>query len=74
MKNINVILRLVNSIRKIDVDKYQQLCEETYLLALDLFPFCMVVSALHRVFGHTPEKMRRMKNRGLVSLLLLLMT
>ena len=70
MKNINVILRLVNSLRKIDVAKYEQLCEATYLLALDVFPFCMVVSALHRIFGHTPEKMRRMGNRGLVSLLL----
>ena len=67
MRKINAIIRLVNCMRKIDVDKYQKLCEETYLLALDIFPFMMVNTTLHRIMGHSFKKMRKFGNRGLVS-------
>ena len=51
---------------------FEKLCLDTYLLALDAFPFMMVVNTLHRTFAHASQKMRRMKNRGLVSILLLM--
>ena len=72
MKKTNAILRLVNSMRKIDMPAFEKLCLDTYLLALDAFPFMMVVNTLHRTFAHASQKMRRMKNRGLVSILLLM--
>ena len=46
---------------------FEKLCLDTYLLALEAFPFMMVANTLHRIFGHASKKMRRMKNRGLVS-------
>ena len=67
MKKTNAILRLVNSMRKIDMPAFEKLCLDTYLLALEAFPFMMVANTLHRIFGHASKKMRRMKNRGLVS-------
>ena len=73
MKKTNAILRLVNSMRKIDMPAFEKLCLETYLLALKAFPFMMVVNTLHRTFAHAAQKMRRMKNRGLVSIYILLL-
>ena len=52
---------------------FEKLCLDTYLLALDTFPFMMVVNTLHRTFAHASRKMRRMKNRGLVSIYILLL-
>ena len=67
MKKTNAILRLVNSMRKIDMPAFEKLVLDTYLLALRAFPFMMVNTTLHRIFGHASKRMRRMKNRGLVS-------
>ena len=69
MRNLNAICRLVNSTRVIDVDKFDALCNETYKLLLQYFPFIMIVPALHRALAHISKKMRKMRNRGLVSLL-----
>ena len=69
MKNCNYICRIVNSNRTINMPKFEKLLEATYLLALEVFPFCHVVPSLHRVWGHVAKKMRKMKNKGLVRLI-----
>ena len=68
MKFCNYICRIVNSNRTIDMEKFEKLLKATYLLALTVFPWCHVVPSLHRVWGHIAKKMRKMKNKGLVSL------
>ena len=66
MQNAGLICRIVNSTYKVDMDKFEKLCKETYVLALETFPFCNVVDSLHRSWGHIFKKMRKMGNRGLV--------
>ena len=66
MQKAGLICRIVNSTYKVDMDKFEQLCQETYVLALETFPFCNVVDSLHRSWGHISKKMRKMGNRGLV--------
>ena len=66
MQNAGLICRIVNSTYKVDMDKFEKLCQETYVLALETFPFCNVVDSLHRSWGHIFKKMRKMGNRGLV--------
>ena len=66
MQKAGLICRIVNSTYKVDMDKFEKLCQETYVLALETFPFCNVVDSLHRSWGHISKKMRKMGNKGLV--------
>ena len=70
MKNLNAILRLVNCTRKVNMDDFEALCQQTYELMLTHFPFMMVVSTIHELLGHCAKQMREMGNRGLVSFII----
>ena len=62
---LNVVARIVNSLRKIDVDKFEKFCTDTYLQLLRTFPFCNIAISVSRMLMHCCEKMRASGNRGL---------
>ena len=62
---LNVTARVVNSIRKVNVDKFEEFCTNTCLQLLHTFPFCNIVRSVHRILMHCCQKMREMGNTGL---------
>ena len=61
----NVVARIVNCVRKIDVDKFEEFCKNTQLQLLHTFPFCNLSDSVSRMLRHCCEKMRKNGNRGL---------
>ena len=61
----NVICRIVNSTRKIDVDKFEKYCKAAYEHAITHFDYCNIAPSIHRIWAHCGEKMRKMGNVGL---------
>ena len=62
---LNVVARIVNCVRKIEVDKFEKFCKDTYVQLLQTFPFCNVPISVSRMLMHCCEKMRKNGNRGL---------
>ena len=62
---LNVSARVVNSIRKVNVDKFEEFCTNTCLQLLHTFPFCNIAISIHRILMHCCQKMREMGNTGL---------
>ena len=60
----NVVARVVNSVRGVNVDEFEKFCKNTYLQSLHTFPFCNISDAIHRILGHVCEKMRKLGNTG----------
>ena len=61
----NVVARIVNCVRKIDVDKFEEFVKNTHLQLLHTFPFCNVTESVSRMLRHCVERMRKNGNRGL---------
>ena len=62
---LNVTARVVNSIRKVNVDKFEEFCTNAFLQLLHTFPFCNISRSIHRILGHCCQRMRKMGNTGL---------
>ncbi len=65
-RQFSVILRVVSSKqRQVDVDSFQQLCTETYLFLVQEFPWATVPSSIHRLLGHSADRIRLNEGHGL---------
>ena len=65
-QNFSVILRVVSSKdHKIDVDAFKTLCQETYLLLVESFPWASVPPSIHRLLAHSEERIRLNDGFGL---------
>jgi hypothetical protein len=65
-KNIAVILRVINSkFRQVDIDSLQELCLKTYLEIVVKFPWASVTTSLHRLVGHSSERIKLNDGFGL---------
>ena len=47
-----------NLSRKVNTLKLGNLCEETYLLILDSYPWARITPTLHKIFAHFEELIR----------------
>lgn len=57
LKRFNVILRIVSSkSRIIDTDSFAEFCTETHVLLKTTFPWVPVSPSLHRILGHSAER------------------
>ena len=52
------ILRIFNSDRKVNKEKLGSLCQDTYLLIMDTFPWVGVTPSLHKLLAHSEELIR----------------
>ncbi|KAI6646218.1 Dna-mediated transposase [Oopsacas minuta] len=55
-----VILRIINSDRKINTEELGCLCTDTYLLILQSFPWVNITPTLHKLLAHSEEILREM--------------
>ena len=53
--SLSIILRVVSSKRKVDLERYRAFCQSTYLDIVTQFPWVSVTECLHDVLGHSPE-------------------
>ena len=52
-KNFSVILRVINSRRKVDTEKLEDTCTETSLFLREKYDFLEITETAHMVFGHS---------------------
>ena len=57
-RNLAIILRIMNSNEKVDVIKLLILCEDTYELILNSFPWVSITPTLHKLLTHLVELIR----------------
>ena len=65
LKLVSMILRIMSSKRKINVEEYAKMCKECYLLRVELWPWSSVPESIHRVLGHSAEAIQRNGGYGL---------
>ena len=65
LQNVSVILRIINSNEEVNVEEYEKLCKETYLLLLEHFGFMTVSPSCHAILGHSPAIIRNNNGKGL---------
>ena len=53
--NLGAILRIYNSSRRVDTEKLDDLCRETYQCVLTKFPWVHITLTLHKVLAHAPQ-------------------
>ena len=56
-KNFCIIFRTISSSSMVDCDRLQELCTETYVAILQIFPWALV-TGVHEVLGHCFQVMR----------------
>ena len=67
--NLEVILRLISSKEhKIDIEKFKELCTNTYLHVLLNLKWVYLTPTAHKVLAHAPELMEKNMCRGLGNL------
>ena len=59
---LSVILRIINSDRRINTEEFGILCTDTYLLIHDSFPWASITPSLHKVLAHSEEILREMNS------------
>ena len=65
-RNFSVILRVVSSKEHlIDVDAFESLCKETNILIAEEFEFSTIPQSIHRLLGHSAERIRVNDGYGL---------
>jgi hypothetical protein len=66
LKMFSIILRVVSSKeRQIDSDSFEQYCNETYSFLAESFPWASIPTSVHRLLGHSAEKIRLNSDFGL---------
>jgi len=66
LKMFSIILRVISSKEKqIDTDSFEQYCTEAYCLLAESFPWASIPTSIHRVLGHSAEKIRLNSDYGL---------
>ena len=66
LRNFSVILRIISSKeRQIDTDSFEDFSIETYCLLAESFPWASIPISIHRLLGHSAEKIRLNSDTGL---------
>ena len=69
LQGFNVVLRVVSSkSRIIDTNAFDEYCIETYVLLKTVFPWASVPQSIHRLFGHSAERIALNGGYGLGNL------
>ena len=55
---LSVILNIFNSSQLVSTSDLEKLCEDTYLLVLDSFPWASITPTLHKLLAHSEELIR----------------
>ena len=55
LRDINVIARVANSTRKIDVPKFKLFCKNAYIFKVKAFPWASCPVTLHRGYAHLAD-------------------
>jgi hypothetical protein len=65
-KNIGIILSVINSkSRQVDIDSLHELCLKTYLEIAIRFPWGSITTSVHRLLGHSAERIKLNDGFGL---------
>ena len=54
-RDINVIARVANSTRKIDIPQLRQFCKDAYIFKIKAFDWPSLTTSLHRAYAHLPD-------------------
>jgi hypothetical protein len=65
IQNFSIILRLISSKRLVDVDAFEDFCNKTYICLCEEFPWVSVSTSVHRLLGHSAERIRLNHGFGL---------
>ena len=65
LQNFSVILRVISSKNLVDVDSFEEFCNQTYILLCQNFPWVSVTTSVHRLLGHSAERIRLNQGFGL---------
>jgi hypothetical protein len=65
IQNFSIILRVISTKRLIDADAFEDFCNKTYLLLCEEFPWVSVSTSVHRLLGHSAERIRLNQGYGL---------
>ena len=65
LQNCSVILRIINSNEKVNVEEFELLCRKTNLILIDHFSFMNITPTVHAVLAHSPDIIRNNKGIGL---------
>ena len=57
-KQLSIILRVVSFTGQINVDLYEQLCQNFSINLINNFPFALLNDTLHATVHHSPELIR----------------
>ena len=58
VRNLAIILRIMNSNEKVDANKLEILCKDTYEFIINSFPWVSITPTLHKLLAHLVELIR----------------
>ena len=65
LKNVSVILRVINSDEDVNVEAFEDLCKETNIILIEYFKFMNITPTVHAVLAHSFNIIRNNKGKGL---------
>ena len=66
--NLSALLKVANSSESVNVERFRELSQETYLLILENFPWVSVSNTLHKFLAHVYQFIEKNSNTGLCNL------